>query len=52
MKDIYFKINSMCCDFPKMQLIHEISMGYLPAIYCERCNSMQGPSHIAKEEEE
>ena len=52
MTDIYFRINSSCCDFPRMMLIHEVSMGYRPAIYCEKCNRMQGPDHVPKKREE
>ena len=52
MTDIYHQINSVCCEYPKLQLIHEVSMGYLPAVYCHRCNHMQGPSHVRTDGEE
>jgi len=48
MKDIYFEINPACCKWPRLQLIHEVSMGYLPAVYCCKCNKMQGPAHVPK----
>jgi hypothetical protein len=50
--DIYFRLNPLCCDFPRLQLIHEVSMGYRPAVYCEKCNKMQGPDHVPRSEEE
>lgn len=50
MSDLYLDLD-YCCKWPSLQLIHEVSMGYPPAVYCHRCNKMQGPSWLMEEEE-
>lgn len=38
MRDKYAMINHACCIRPKLQLIHEPSLGYEPFVVCLRCN--------------
>jgi hypothetical protein len=42
MSDRYLMINISCCEFPKLQLIDEPSLGYDIFICCLSCMTQQG----------
>lgn len=49
MTDRYAMINHCCCSNPRLQLIHEPSLGYQPFVCCLTCNYQ---THFDQEEEE
>jgi hypothetical protein len=38
MTDMYGMINHACCNYPRLQLVYEPSLGYPPFVVCLRCN--------------